>query len=51
MGFSWKFLRMNLGVPYRFNNEKSCKILGLKYHTLEQTLVDHADQLIHDNLV
>jgi nucleoside-diphosphate-sugar epimerase len=51
MGFSWKFLRLNLGIPYRFNNEKSRHTLGLQYHTLEQTLVDHASQIVKDHLV
>lgn len=50
MGFSWKFLKKNLGVSYRFNTQKSLT-LGLQYTPLRDTLSDHAAQLINDRLV
>ena len=50
MGFSWKFLRNNLGISYLFNAKKSLT-LGLKYTPLKETLSDHASQLINDRLV
>jgi nucleoside-diphosphate-sugar epimerase len=50
MGFSWKFLKLNLGIPYRFDNARS-KSLGLHYRPVKETLIDHAEQLIRDGLV
>jgi nucleoside-diphosphate-sugar epimerase len=50
MGFSWKFLNLNYGIPYAFDNKKSLS-LGLKYTPMKTTLVDHANQLIQDKLV
>lgn len=50
MGFSWKFLKNNLGISYRFNTQKSLS-LGLQYTPLRDTLFDHAAQLINDRLV
>jgi len=50
MGFSWKFLNLNYGIEFNFDNTKSIK-LGVKYHALKDTLIDHAEQLIRDGLV
>ncbi len=50
MGFSWKFLKNNLGISFRFNTQKSLS-LGLQYTPLRDTLSDHAAQLINDRLV
>jgi nucleoside-diphosphate-sugar epimerase len=50
MGFSWKFIRSNYGIPYRFNTRKSLS-LGLQYTPLSDTLSDHAAQLINDHLI
>lgn len=51
MGFSWKFLKKNLGVPFRTDNTRSRENLGLHYHSIQKTLHDHAEQLIRDGLV
>jgi nucleoside-diphosphate-sugar epimerase len=50
MGFSWKFINLNYGIEYTFDNSRSLR-LGVKYHPLKETLVDHAEQLIRDRLV
>jgi nucleoside-diphosphate-sugar epimerase len=50
MGFTWKFLNLNYGIPYAFDNTKSLS-LGLKYTPMKTTLVDHANQLLKDKLV
>jgi len=50
MGFSWKFIRLNAGIPFRVDNARSLT-LGLQYRPLEETLADHAEQLISDGLV
>lgn len=51
MGFSWKFLKKNLGIPFNTDNTKSRENLGLQYHPIHETLHDHAEQLIRDGLV
>jgi nucleoside-diphosphate-sugar epimerase len=50
MGFSWKYVSRNIGVKYSFDNSKSLQ-LGVTYRSLEETLTDHADQLMADKLV
>jgi nucleoside-diphosphate-sugar epimerase len=50
-GFSWKFLRRNLGYPLRFDNRKSRAKLGLKYRPVAETLTGHLQQLEEDGLV
>ena len=51
VGFSWKYLRRNLGVPYKFDNSYSKTDLGMEYRPLAQTFTDHADQLEKDGLI
>jgi nucleoside-diphosphate-sugar epimerase len=51
MDFSWKFLKLNLGIPFKIDNKRSRDILGLQYRSIEETLTDHAEQLIRDGLV
>jgi nucleoside-diphosphate-sugar epimerase len=50
-GFSWKYIRKNIGVPLKFDNSYSKTDLGIQYRPVEETLIDHARQLIHDNLI
>lgn len=50
-GFSWKYLRRNLGYPLRFNNRKSRAKLGLKYRSVAETLREHIQQLEKDRLL
>ena len=50
-GFSWKFIRNNLGISVQFDNSRSREELGINYHTIEQTLVDHTEQIIRDKLI
>ncbi|MBE0638743.1 MAG: aldehyde reductase [Bacteroidales bacterium] len=50
MGFSWKFINLNVGIKYSFDNSKSIG-LGVKYTPIQKTLTDHAMQLVEDGLV
>jgi hypothetical protein len=50
-GFSWNFLRRNLGYPLRFNNRKSRAKLELKYRPVAETLREHIQQLEKDGLL
>ena len=51
MGFSWKYLKRNLGISFRFDNSYSKIDLGIEYRSVQQTLIDHAEQLEKDGLV
>ncbi len=46
-----RFVEQNVGHPLRFDNSRSKERLGLEYHPLEQTFVDHFQQLIDDGLI
>jgi nucleoside-diphosphate-sugar epimerase len=51
MGFSWKYLKRNLGVAYAFDNSYSKKDLGIQYRSIEETVTDHVLQLERDGLI
>ena len=46
-----RFIEQNVGHPLKFDNSRSKQRLGLQYHPLEQTFVDHFQQLIDDGLI
>jgi dihydroflavonol-4-reductase len=46
LGFTWKFIRANSGYPVHFDNTRSRELLGIQYTPVEDTLVQHAKQLI-----
>ena len=50
IGFTWKFIRLNAGFPFRFDNQKSIQ-LGLEYSPVGKTIIDHARQLLENDLV
>ncbi len=50
-GFSWKYVSRNIGLPLKFDNSKSIKELGISYRPIEETVLDHAEQVIRDGLV
>lgn len=45
-GFSWKFWRRNAGYRVAFDNSRSREILGIDYRPAEETIVEHAEQLL-----
>ena len=45
-GFSWKFTRRNAGYPLYYDNTRSRTELGIDYHAVEDTVVEHVEQLI-----
>lgn len=51
MGFSWKYLKRNLGIPFKFDNEYSKTDLDIEYRPLALTFVDHVEQLDRDGLI
>ena len=46
-----RFVEQNAGHSLKFDNSRSKARLGLEYHPLEQTFVDHFQQLIDDGLI
>lgn len=50
-GFSWKYLRRNLGIKFHFDNSYSKADLGIEYRSLQDTFVDHVEQLDKDGLI
>lgn len=47
---SWKYINGNVGHPLLFDNSYSKENLGLSYRPIEETLADHANQLIESGL-
>lgn len=46
-----KFVQQNVGHPLRFDNSRSKERLEIQYHPLEQTFVEHFQQLVDDGLI
>jgi len=45
-GISWRFIKLNVGIPIRFDNSYSKKDLGIEYTPIEETLNDHVEQIM-----
>ena len=50
-GVSWRYIRLNVGIPIRFDNSYSKKDLGIEYTPIEKTLHDHVQQIIESGLL
>ncbi len=50
-GLSLKYILRNVGIRMRFDNSYSKENLGIEYTPIDQTLIDHTEQLIADGLV
>jgi nucleoside-diphosphate-sugar epimerase len=51
MGSSRHTARANIDVPINFDNSKSVKELGIKYHPLTETMQDMFQQLVDEGVV
>lgn len=51
VGMTRRNVENNVGYDLRVNNNKSIKDLGMTYHPLAETLVDHVRQLKKDQLI
>ena len=51
MGFSWKYIRLNMGIPMKFDNSFSKENLDIDYRDPKDSILDHINQLIRDRLV
>jgi nucleoside-diphosphate-sugar epimerase len=50
-GLSWKYIKLNVGIPIKFDNSYSKKDLGIEYTPIEKTLNDHVEQIIESGLL
>jgi nucleoside-diphosphate-sugar epimerase len=50
-GFSRTFVKKNVGIPIKFNNEKSIRDICVSYRPVEDTIAEHFKQLIDDELI
>jgi hypothetical protein len=46
MGFPARFIRRNIGYEIKFDNTLIQEKLGMKFRTLEETLIDQVAQLL-----
>ncbi|MDA3845852.1 MAG: NAD-dependent epimerase/dehydratase family protein [Vallitaleaceae bacterium] len=51
IGFTRLYVKNNIGYPISCDNSKSKKELGMTYHMLKETIIDHVEQLKNDELI
>lgn len=51
VGLNWAYLKQNLGQAYQMDNSRSKSELGIKYHSIEDTLRGHVKQLNQAGLI
>ncbi len=47
-GFSWNYIRNNIGISFKIDNTKSRKTLGLDYYPIKTTLKDQVQVLTNN---
>jgi nucleoside-diphosphate-sugar epimerase len=50
-GIARSFISRNVGYPIRLDNSRGRRELGLQYRVIEQTLVEHFQQMLDDGLI
>jgi nucleoside-diphosphate-sugar epimerase len=51
IGFTRKYVKLNIGIDLRFDNSYIRKDLGLEFIPFEKTISDHFEQLLNDGLI
>mgnify|MGYP006277937367 CR=1 FL=1 len=51
MGFSWKYIGKNVGIPILFDNTRAREQLGIAFTDPVETIREQADQLMQDGAV
>ena len=46
-GFSWKYIKNNVGYKINFDNSYSKKDLGITFRPVEETIIDHTSQILN----
>ena len=47
----WSFLKNNLGIKPELDNSYSKKDLNMSYRAIEETILDHVQQITNDGLL
>ena len=50
-GVTHKYVSNNVGYPLKFDNSRALEVLGVEFRPVEDTVVDHFQQLIDDGIV
>ncbi len=50
-GFTWRYIRSNIGYSFELNTSKSREILDMEYRPVQETLKDQVDRLLEAGLV
>jgi hypothetical protein len=51
LGYTRKFVDLNVGYPLAFDSSRSRKELGLSYQPLDDTIAEHFQQMLDDGVV
>ncbi len=51
LGFSWREIRRNFGIPLAFDTARTVDELGVRFRAPRETLTEHVAQLVADGLV
>ena len=51
VGFSRKFIKRNLGIPFKVDNSRSISDMGMVFRPVEATLSDQVEQIEMDGLI
>ena len=51
MGYNHSYIEKNIGQSVKFDNSYTIKDLGLQFTDIKTTLIEHAEQLINDQLI
>jgi nucleoside-diphosphate-sugar epimerase len=51
VGLTRNFVKNNIGYSIKANNSKSIAELGIKYHSLKDSIIDHVNQIRGDGLI
>ncbi len=51
LGYTRKYVKLNVGIPFQFNNSYSKTNLEMTYRPFEETITDHFKQILDDGLI
>ncbi|MBN1968649.1 MAG: NAD-dependent epimerase/dehydratase family protein [Candidatus Delongbacteria bacterium] len=51
IGLARKMVSKNIGYPWKSNNQKSIEKLGIAYRPIEETILEHFQQMIDFNII
>jgi hypothetical protein len=51
LGFSRKYVKLNIGIDIKFDNSFIRKDLAIEFTPFEKTIADHFQQLLADGII